>query len=80
MHQPSNPAVIKLHSELFYSVEQGVQKGVAVAHIVWLIFQTITHEFAHYLETNVSPHLEIVLVARTLMGNQYAAGAAKLRG
>ncbi|KAF8243121.1 hypothetical protein K440DRAFT_669882 [Wilcoxina mikolae CBS 423.85] len=51
-HQLIRPRVIQLHSGLFYSIEKGVQEGKGVAHIIWLIFHTISHEFAHYLVAN----------------------------
>ncbi|KAF8544704.1 hypothetical protein BDD12DRAFT_872439 [Trichophaea hybrida] len=51
-HQLIRPRVIQLHSGLFYSIEKGVKEGKGVAHIIWLIFHIISHEFAYYLVAN----------------------------
>ncbi|KAI5818459.1 hypothetical protein BZA77DRAFT_364567 [Pyronema omphalodes] len=48
-HDYRDPKVIKIHSQIFYTIERGVKEGKCVSHLVWLVLHAFVHEFSHYL-------------------------------
>jgi hypothetical protein len=48
-HDYRDPTVIKINSQIFYTIEKGVKEGKCVSHLAWLVLHVFVHEFSHYL-------------------------------